>query len=117
MNSSDVFPILSRIFFSVRAVEKEKKFLLSPKIGFFLSFPIEKEIVTIIRTFVIRNRGTYLMSQSVGHKWQKLNLGRYLLFADLSGDRIKFCVVIGDHRQDSRKFVVDEIVIILTIVE
>ena len=28
----------------------------------------------------------------------------HLLFADLSGDRIKFCVVIGDHRQDSRKF-------------
>ena len=44
-NSYDIFTNLFHTFFSVWAVEKEKKFLIGPKQGFFLSLPDEKEII------------------------------------------------------------------------
>ena len=48
-NSSNVFTNLIHGCFSVWAVEKENKFLIGPKQFFFLSSPVEKEIIRNLR--------------------------------------------------------------------
>ena len=62
-------PIFSPIFvnesFSVWAVEKWNKNLTVQNMIFFLSSPVEKEIITNIRRFGIRNWWNYLINPSI----------------------------------------------------
>ena len=55
MFSPICFPNFVQEYFSVWAVEKENKFLIGPKQYFFLSFLVEKEIITNIRKKIVNS--------------------------------------------------------------
>ena len=62
---TNFFPNIVHESFSVWGVEKWNKNLMVQNIIFFLSLPIEKEIITNIRRFWIRNWWNYRMNPSI----------------------------------------------------
>ena len=62
---TNFFPNFVHESFSVWGVEKWNKNLMVQNIIFFLSLPIEKEIITNIRRFWIRNWWNYRMNPSI----------------------------------------------------
>ena len=58
-------PILSTNLSQFEPLKKKTNLLLVQNMFFFLSLPVEKEIITNIRRFGIRNRWNYLMSPSI----------------------------------------------------